>query len=215
MPVLDIRGTHGSGKSWIVRQVLERYRHIAIEGPGLTGKGSRIWGYRVPQVDCGIVGSYEVQNGGCDTIKDMAKIVEVMKKLATEHANVIMEGIFVAHTFKRYDELANDMAAYGYRFFFLNTPLRTCIARVRARRIAKGNEKDLDTTNIERDHDTIWARLRIKFAEAGHKVTVLDYRDPLPVFMQFLPEISTAGEPEINGRVPGKVPAKRPIARKV
>lgn len=183
MAILDIRGTHGSGKSWVVHRLLAEYEHRDFVEPahGVTG-------YHLPAVDCGVVGRYERTCGGCDGIKTQDEVCRRVREYARMFRHVILEGILVAHTFSRYHALATEMEAAGhpYYFVFLNTPLRVCVARVVGRRLKAGNEKPLNKDNLVRDWHRIWERLRLEVAQAGHRVAVADYRDPMSTIRSLL-----------------------------
>src|SRR5690606_34851729 len=136
--ILDIRGTHGSGKSTCVRMLLDHYSgwdHPILE------EGEHI-GYELPDVDAAVVARYTDTGGGCDAVRGGPKeVVRRVRTLFRQHRHVVLEGILVAHTFQRYADLADELGRDSYLFMFLNTPLRNCIARVRGRRVVKGNTK--------------------------------------------------------------------------
>lgn len=178
MAIMDVRGTHGSGKSWVMKQLLAENTNGSIIRDG------KHVGYHLPDLDAAIVGRYDTDCGGCDGIKTADEVVRRVRDFSSVYRHTLLEGILVAHTFSRYSALANELP--NYRFFFLNTPLENCIARVRARRRRAGNVKELDPGNVVRDWHRIWGRLRLQCAEAGHSVTILDYRDPLAPIKEIL-----------------------------
>ncbi len=178
--MIDIRGTHGSGKSWLVRQLL-----LEEQEPIPCPNGGRPLGHIIPKWDAVVLGPYEKPTtGGCDAIRTVDVLQENLLKFHSEYRVVVLEGIFVSHTFKRYHELAERLG--DYRFMFLNTPLRNCIARVRARRFSVGNRKELNTSNIERDYYNIFGVVRKKLVDAGHYVRVVDWKNPLPTIVEEL-----------------------------
>lgn len=183
MTVLDIRGTHGSGKSHIVHSLMKMSKVTPITGE-VYGKRDQHMGYCLKKWDAAIIGKYENVCGGCDGVGKADEICRRVRMLSKPYSFVILEGILVAHTFKRYHELANEIG--DYRFLFLNTPLSKCIGRVLARRRASGNSKPLKTDNIRHDYKQIWIRTRAKLEEAGHYVRVLDWRDPMSVVLEEL-----------------------------
>jgi hypothetical protein len=174
--IVDIRGTHGSGKSWIVHQLLD--------GPvDQINEDDKLIGYYRPGLELAVVGKYESECGGCDGVGSADEVCRRVRMFAATYTNVVLEGILVAHTFKRYSALATEVTQNeldNYVFCFLNTPLKKCISRVRTRRRAKGNRKEFDPRNVINDYKNIWHGVRKKCMEAGHRVVVLDYRDPLP-----------------------------------
>lgn len=180
MPILDVRGTHGSGKSWVVHRLLGAQPHNDIE------EGGQHLGYYLPGIDLAVVGRYSTKCGGCDGVGSADEVVRRVRRFAREYRNVLLEGILVAHTFKRYSSLANELSPLPYHFCFLNTPLKTCLARVKARRLAKGDERPLKPDNVVGDWHNIWEGVRTKCVAAGHSVVILDYRDPLKNLLELL-----------------------------
>lgn len=165
--VLDIRGTHGSGKTTVPLGLIAKYgKTVRLwQGAPLTYEGrSGILGYYIPELNLTIIGRYETACGGCDGIKTQEEIkARVTEAAKTGH--VLLEGILVAHTFGPWEEFSRPWGA-NWKFLFLDTPLAECIARVDARRAAAGKGPLADRKNIIRDHARIWA-LRAKFKEAG------------------------------------------------
>lgn len=180
MAILDIRGTHGSGKSWIPHSLLKQYQHRVIEVEG------KMEGYLINDLDCMIIGKYSTTCGGCDGVGSAEEVVRRVRKYSSAHRNVLLEGILVAHTFSRYSGLAEELVEKRYRFLFLDTPLPTCIARVRARRIRSGNAKEFNPRNVINDWNNIWRKVRQKMIEARREVYVLNHKDPLPQVLSLM-----------------------------
>ncbi|MCK9568815.1 hypothetical protein M0R72_07740 [Candidatus Pacearchaeota archaeon] len=178
MAVLDIRGTHGSGKSWVVHQLLHTYSNQEII------EGGKPIGIYLPKVDAAVVGLYNRTCGGCDGISTADEVVRRVRLFAKKYRWVILEGILVAHTFQRYSLLAKEIP--NYTFAFLDTPMNVCVKRVRERRLAKGNTKPLNLKNICKDWHSIWERVRSGCKSSGHNILVLNWKDPLPQIIKTL-----------------------------
>ena len=176
--IIDIRGTHGSGKSTVIHTLLKSHPHEPI-----LGEDNKIHGYSISSLNLSVVGKYETDCGGCDGVKTADEVCRRVREFSRA-GNVILEGILVSHTFKRYSDLAHELE--DYRFFFLNTPLKNCIARVRGRRIRKGNMKPFNPANLTKDWHQIWIKTRKKMQEEGHNVNVLNWKDPIPQIMETL-----------------------------
>jgi hypothetical protein len=174
--ILNIRGTHGSGKSWVVHQLLKEPNE-AIDD----------YGYYIPKWDCGVVGRYNTPCGGCDGIKSADEVVKRVRAFYGMFRHVVFEGILVSHTFKRYSDLADELP--GFWFLFLDTPLATCISRVKARREEKGNDKLLDPTNVIKDWHTVWEKVQEKCRSYHHNVKILNWMDPMPQILQMLEQL--------------------------
>lgn len=181
--IIDIRGTHGSGKSYIPFQILKQFKHMEWIGEPATYEGRYgVLGYFVPELNLQIMGRYETACGGCDGIKTQDEIKARVTESLEEGCNVLLEGILVAHTFGPWSEFAKGK---DWNFMFLDTPLQDCIFRVDMRRKAAGKEPLADPRNIIRD----WSRIRglhDKFKEAGHKTHWLDHENPIPKVLEVL-----------------------------
>lgn len=187
MAIVNVRGTHGSGKSWLVHQLIAVGGGEPIVDPEVKGRAG-VLGYHVPKYDLAAVGTYANVCGGCDAVKTMDEVVRRVRLFAAQYRNVLFEGIIVSHTYTRFSALAHDLRAQGHSVYwaFLNTPAKTCVARVRARRLAKGNRKPLDTKNIINDYNGIWGRCRKKALEDKHDVRVIDWHRPLQALVELL-----------------------------
>ncbi|GAG56093.1 unnamed protein product [marine sediment metagenome] len=166
--IIDIRGSHGSGKSHIVHSILHnKVQHSILRDDLLVG-------IFVPELSLAILGDYSVNCGGCDQIRTADEICQRVREFAgmKEVKHVLLEGILVAHTFQRYSDLANEMDEYV--FCFIEVPLVECVRRVRARRVERGKKPDFDLFHITADHKRIHQRLPTKFIEAGHRVVYID-----------------------------------------
>ena len=176
--ILNIRGTHGSGKSWLVHQLLSEGSEPIADDYG------NCLGYELPWCNGSVVGRYTNVCGGCDGIKTADEVVARVKRFNQEYEHVVFEGILVSHTFKRYSDLAKELDDYW--FLFLDTPLEVCIARVEARRKARGCTKPLDPKNIIKDYHNVWERVQQKCRNSKYLVKVLNWQDPLLEVLEML-----------------------------
>lgn len=142
MTVINISGTSGSGKTTIVRQLLNQ----CSRSPIVTDykiQGYYVWKLGImPTV---IVGSYEKPTGGCDTI---SPITEVFKKVLyyheKENCNVIFEGLLISRSKGRMIALWNDLGQQDLFIYHLTTSIEDCMEGIRQRRALKGNNKPVD-----------------------------------------------------------------------
>lgn len=140
MPTIyNIRGTSGSGKTHLVRRVMELYdRRVAYRREGRK----QPIGYTYHREDgpaLAIVGHYETTCGGCDTIPKMEDIFELVKDSATAGHDVIFEGLLISADVNRTQELERWAQERGVRMevIALSTPLQECLDSVNARRRAR------------------------------------------------------------------------------
>lgn len=194
MTVIDIRGTHGSGKSYIFNQITQMAAWEPIVGPGQATKGGpvkdRHLGYLCRAWNAAIVGNYESKSGfggGCDLLFP-EEVVKRVKMFYTRHRWVLLEGVLVAHTFQRYNDLAIELGD-DYIFYFLDTPLQVCLDRIKKRQedtVANKN-RGFKTDSCEKDYRQIWKNVKRKLVEAGRRVKILHHENPV---VELLEEMS-------------------------
>lgn len=154
--IINIRGTSGSGKTHLVRQVMDRYdgRYKFYE----KGRRQPI-GYLYHLADTepehhslAIIGHYETACGGCDTISKMEKIFELVQQSAEAGHDVLFEGLLIAADVNRHVatwEWARERDI-PMEVMALTTPLDVCIDSVNARRHARNPDlPPVKTRNTE------------------------------------------------------------------
>jgi hypothetical protein len=179
--IVQVRGTHGSGKSTVVRSLLapqtspDGRLQIAAQALRSDRGGQRPLGY-VCMNGLTIVGSYETDCGGCDGITKQDEITARVREWSL-HSDVVFEGILASKTYERYAALAREQISRGgrYVFAYLNTPLVECLKRVGARRFRRGEDKPLNPANVIAGYEAV-AKVRQKTIDAGFEVVDLDWR---------------------------------------
>jgi hypothetical protein len=131
--IISIRGTNGSGKSYIVHQILSECCHIKVEirYPGRekptgyickTRSGSALF----------VPGHYEIANGGVDTLPSLDKAYELIKVHALElGCDVLYEGKNMSDGPKRLIELCDF--GVDVKVALIDHPVKDCVKSVRAR----------------------------------------------------------------------------------
>jgi thymidylate kinase len=158
--IVNIRGTSGSGKTTIVRKLMERFGSEPIR---LSDQ--KIEGHQLIRAKARIVGRYNVASGGCDQIKTQEEVRERIKRY-TAFGHVVFEGLLISHLFSKWKEFAEQVAPIEVRFVYLTTPLEECLRRIRARRLEVGNLKPLNPSATENGHKGTRATLA-KMQAAG------------------------------------------------
>ena len=170
--IISLRGTSGSGKSTIVFTMLKQFPHREIK----NGKG-KIMGY---EIDAGLdksiyaLGSYHTACGGCDGIGTQQEAADRAIYFHECGGHVIMEGLLMsaggptAAVTATLHETGEDVYA------ILDTPLSVCLDRVRARRLARGDERPLNTANTEMKWKQTMQTAKT-LAGLGYDVRVVDH----------------------------------------
>jgi energy-coupling factor transporter ATP-binding protein EcfA2 len=142
--VINIRGTSGSGKSTLVTRLMELYE---------TRIHNRVDGRKQPistllsrpgAVPLYVPGHYNTACGGCDTIKTVDGVYDLVTEAANAGCHVVYEGIMVMDDVVRATRLAQK---HALTVIALSTPIGECVAAVRGRREARGDPRPLDPKN--------------------------------------------------------------------
>lgn len=151
--VVNLRGTHGAGKSTVAVSILASWpsRELYL--------GGKLVGYRVDwrrKEPLYIVGPYRTACGGCDAIQPYDRIWPLVRGVALAGHHCLFEGALVSCSYGSIGE-ASELLPKSVKFVFatLDTPLETCIQRVNARRAANGKSPLEDTRNIEGKHKSV------------------------------------------------------------
>ena len=132
--LINIRGTSGSGKSTLVRRIRENYlRSVRIMEEGRKQPiGYVEHAAKEGIAPLGIVGHYETDCGGCDTVSGLDKIFDMVRAGHAQGYDVIFEGLIVCSDLNRLYKLHDDglpLLVVG-----LDTSLEDCLASVNERR---------------------------------------------------------------------------------
>lgn len=159
MTVIQIRGTSGSGKSTVMRQVMKGLGGYAAHH--VTGRKRPLL-YAFNEFVY-VLGHYESACGGCDTIGSARAIYELTERLfnGPDNAKVVLqEGLLLSEDVKWTSQI-RDVHCY-----FLTTPIEICIEQIKTRRSEAGNDKPLNESN-SRKRVAVIERARVKLVELG------------------------------------------------
>ncbi len=156
--IIQIRGTSGSGKSTVMRQVMsvidwdERY----TDG----GKKALYYGANSPGIYSTVVlGHYESECGGCDTIGSARQVYELIQQFCSIK-KILCEGLLLSEDVKWSKQL-DDL-----RVLFLTTPLERCLTHIKSRRKTVGNFKPLNPKNTA-NRVSVIERARVRLLAEG------------------------------------------------
>lgn len=182
--IIQIRGTSGSGKSTIVRSILELFPEGTVK-PVMRPGRKRPIAYRCKHLngspDVAVIGHYETKCGGCDTIsipgQSYPMIFELIKRNAKEGRNVLFEGLLISGDAK----WSSQLAEMDFRIIELSTSLEECLDSINSRRSARLGEKytPVNPVNTQSKHALV-QRCNAKLnKEFGIPVEVLSREDAL------------------------------------
>jgi hypothetical protein len=156
--IINIRGTSGSGKSTVMRRVMDSCDWQAEYIPGRK----RPLYYRAMEHPFAVLGPYETPCGGGDAVGSAGQIYkEVIALLTFSWCKVVLcEGLLLSEDVKWSRQLPD------LRVLFLTTPLERCLEQIKKRRQEAGSDKPLNPTNTASRVATI-ERARIKLIASG------------------------------------------------
>lgn len=182
---IQIVGTSGSGKSYLMRAFLKRLRGKGPVEEVFQEGSERILGYLAKPLASGaslfIPGAYTVPTGGCDTLKNVEEVYGLIEKnLALGHV-VVFEGLFCMNQ-TRGPRLVERLGS-RYLVLQLTTPLSVCIDAINDRRAARGAgvlKSSLNTADNYKRSINFYARMR----DSGAQVKRITRGDGLGVLME-------------------------------
>jgi hypothetical protein len=171
--IVSIRGTNGSGKSTLVRQYMSKL--VGVEPTTELGKIIGYSGRNRTGNTVGIVGRYETDCGGCDTIKTQDLVIARVKN-AAHFGHAVFEGVIVGDIYGRYKALSDEYEPGQFVFAYLDTPLALCLERVGKRRAAKGKDPtDFNAALVEQKYNNT-VRQAAKARREGATVITLNHK---------------------------------------
>lgn len=147
--LVNIRGTNGSGKTYTVRQIVSNFPLLSRKTVEVDGaKGLQTIAY-YDHGDFYLIGSYENDCGGLDTVRDFYSIAPLALKLL-EEKSVLMEGLLWSSVFSSMHKLEHECRVKGHQVVWcgFDYPVETMINRVVERRVKQGNTKPLPIKNL-------------------------------------------------------------------
>lgn len=170
--VVNLRGTHGAGKSTAVVEILATWPNRELY---LNGK---LVGYRVDwcrKEPLYVVGPYRTACGGCDAIQPYDRIWPLVRGVALAGHHCLFEGALVSCSYGSIGE-ASEQLPNSVKFVFatLDTPLATCVQRVNERRAAKGRPPLEDTRNIDSKFKSVQSS-HLKAVDRGRRVCLIHH----------------------------------------
>lgn len=156
--IIQIRGTSGSGKTTVMRQIMSRLPGMHERNPVFVKGRKQPLYYEIGRA--AILGHYETACGGCDSIGSAAQCYVQIMKLLNDFDIILCEGLLLSEDVKWSSQLPDLHVIY------LTTPLETCLKQILKRRKEAGNDKPLNPENTSKRVGVI-ERSRLKLLAQG------------------------------------------------
>jgi predicted alpha-1,6-mannanase (GH76 family) len=171
--MINLRGTSGAGKSTVLTTFKSMVNAAGIEVTPVFREGRRQpWFYSAPAPrPWRLLGHYESPCGGCDTIKTVDEVYDLVRAGVLGGEAVLFEGIMVQDDVRRavaFHKEFGDMVVIG-----LTTDIETCLSAIRDRRVARGDTRPLNEKNTRGRAASLERTLR-RLEEGGVPVERLD-----------------------------------------
>lgn len=184
--IINVRGTHGSGKSTIAKKFLQRYSWVQL--PLSTTRRPEAYRVKVRNLEIPLylIGSYENACGGADAIQPYSDIMPRVLWYA-KRGHVLFEGALVSSCHGSLIDSLDRVKAQVV-IPFLDTPMEVCLERIAKRRAAKGNLTPLNPKNTQSKFD-FCQRSFTTLAERGFDVRWINYQRAFFSVLEILKEV--------------------------
>jgi len=162
--IISIRGTSGTGKSTLVRRIMDLY---TFRTPMYIEKRKQPYWYELTkgpkQRPLAVLGHYETACGGCDTISSFDEVYALIDYLHDQDMDIINEGVLLCAEHPRLIERHNRW--HDVQVISLNTPIDICVQSINMRRAERGVWEPVDPKNtISKFENNIGTNDRLKAA---------------------------------------------------
>lgn len=169
--IISVRGTSGSGKSYLVRRVMallpepQKVEHLGREVGLLYPRNPPLF----------LFGRYVEgrTSAGADLVGGELKVREARFKFLEDRVkqeDLLFEGLMDSNEVTRTITLKRQHPTH---IIFLNTPLQDCLAAINARRAAKGNMEPVSLKKTTEKFEEL-KRVRHRLKDAGVATYFLD-----------------------------------------
>ena len=182
--IINLRGTHGAGKTKVITTVLAN-GSCRLYGVALGPWMPEAYRLKIPHVEkpVFVIGPYDTGGcDGCDRIQPFDLIPPLIEKYA-ERGHVVFEGALISTCWGAVGEVLAQRA--GSVVLFLDTQVETCVERVRARRLERGDDREFDPTQLAAKHARI-ASLRTKVEARGVRALTVSSENAVEIIIEVL-----------------------------
>ena len=192
--VVAIKGTNGSGKSTVVRALLDRLGKQSI-----LRVNSKEAGYRCRYEDGSlfVLGKYKTAVcGGLDSSFSYGGAADdlllCIEKLAGQ-GHIVCEGVIAITSYghERMTRFADKLKRRGHRMIFarIDTPAELCVERVKQRRREAGNTRPFDPAKLLDKYQSI-LKSQEQLLAGGYDARILPHEEPLQTLLRWFEERS-------------------------
>ena len=185
--IINLRGTSGSGKTTVIRELMQLYTPVSVIERTETGCPLvyQLSGSISPVY---VLGSYENVCGGCDVVENYTVVIPQLIAKYMVSGHVLFEGLLVSGAFGATGACLSKLAkGVCVVVAFLDTPLSICLDRVKNRRVQRGAQKVFNPANTIQKFNQIVAVKRM-FRGTDVRVVDVDHREALQHIVQLLEE---------------------------
>lgn len=146
--LINIRGTNGSGKTTIIRALMDAARSQTRIYGRLGIRSPEAYQLIIPSVAAPvfILGPYVIESGGCDSVQPYDLILDLIEAYQPR-GHVVFEGVLVSSSYGRVGRLLERWGQDSV-MAFLDTTLEQCIKNVQARRDRRGDGRPFNPHNL-------------------------------------------------------------------
>lgn len=173
--IINVRGTSGSGKSTLVRKIMSQYlsKTKIYEEGRKQPIGYKLEDLYVDTLPLYVLGHYETDCGGCDTIKTQEHVYNLVREASDRGCHVLYEGLLLSGLQGRVFDLVKD--GYPVTVIGLTTDVDTCLESVNERRKKRLKDKftPVNPANTIAKKKAVDGAMK-KFMEGGVNALLLD-----------------------------------------
>lgn len=173
--IVQIRGTSGSGKTWLIYRLMEHFNAQPI-----LKEDEKIEGYLLDH-NIRVAGRYTTACGGMDTIRDKEESEAIIRRYA-DLGHVFFEGLLISGVWGRWYQIAQDYPGQ-YLWLFMDTPLEKCNEQV----MIRNGGKPVSMDNLRGKYNAVQGAYK-KAVAAGEKAIWIDHTRPWEHLLEILDE---------------------------
>ena len=181
--LINLRGTNGSGKTYLVRRWMQEVGALPYpRRKNLFGTDTLCGPIQYYKLSDGgiVIGSYENNCGGCDTLGSFAEVENALwERLKERPPYILFEGVIVSHIYGYWLEFSKK--AGGMTWEFLDTPVDECLRRIYVR----NRNKPINEGYVHEKHKAIHT-VSVKARRDGETVVVLPWQTAYEAFVKLM-----------------------------